>query len=360
MTSILHLYKAYPPIYGGIEGHIQALAEAQAAAGHSVTVLVTRPGRLSTRESLRGVEITRAAAPVELFSTPLSFAYFRLHASLKPDIAHVHSFYPPGELAAWRGKVPYVLTLHAEVTRPAQQALMWLYRPIWSRVIQTARQVIVTSPGMAASRWLSGRRPVVIPLGVDPARFVPSELRRTGDRPPTLLFVGRLRHYKGIDVLLRALSRVPGCRLIIAGDGPEAPLLAGLTQQLGLRPRVEFLGDLSPEELPHVYQRADLAVLPAVSRAEAFGVVLLEAMASGLPCITTELGTGTTFVVRDGETGLVVPPRDEAALAQAIARLCADPELRQRMGSAGRERILAEFTHSRMIESVSQVYAQIL
>jgi glycosyltransferase involved in cell wall biosynthesis len=114
------------------------------------------------------------------------------------------------------------------------------------------------------------------------------------------------------------------------------------------------------DALPGVYRQASVFVLPANARAEAFGTVLLEAMASGLPCVTTELGTGTSWVVQDGLTGLVVPPNDPAALAVAIGRILADPNLARQMGQAGRERVEREFTESVMVNAVMAVYRELL
>jgi rhamnosyl/mannosyltransferase len=117
-----------------------------------------------------------------------------------------------------------------------------------------------------------------------------------------------------------------------------------------------FLGEVPDGDLPGLYASADIFVLPANSRAEAFGKVLLEAMASGLPCVTTELGTGTSYVVRDGETGVVVPPRDPDALRIAIADLLDDPQRRAAMGQAGRSRIMDAFTQEIMLDRVMSVY----
>jgi glycosyltransferase involved in cell wall biosynthesis len=123
---------------------------------------------------------------------------------------------------------------------------------------------------------------------------------------------------------------------------------------------VTFLGNVPDADLPALYQSADLFILPSTSRAESFGMVLVEAMASGLPCITTEIGSGNSFVVQDGVTGLVVPPRAPAALAQAMARLLVDPALRTQLGQAGRERALREFTVDKMVERVEAVYQAVL
>jgi rhamnosyl/mannosyltransferase len=133
-----------------------------------------------------------------------------------------------------------------------------------------------------------------------------------------------------------------------------------LAAELGLVDRAHFLGDVTDEDLPSLYHAADCFVLPANARSEAFGRVLLEAMASGLPCVTTELGTGTSWVVQDGLTGRVVPPRDELALADAVGELLADPHRRREMGGAARARVEAEFTQARMVGRVETVYGEAL
>ena len=173
-----------------------------------------------------------------------------------------------------------------------------------------------------------------------------------------LLFVGRLRYYKGLDTLLHALTHLPGVALTVVGDGPMRAPWQALAHQLGLGERVGFVGDVDDAQLPARYLEADLFVLPANARAEAFGTVLLEAMAAGLPCVTTELGTGTAWIVQHGVTGLVVPPGDAEALRGAIESLLHDTSLRRTMGEAGRARVEKHFTVERMIEGVEQVYRQ--
>jgi rhamnosyl/mannosyltransferase len=123
---------------------------------------------------------------------------------------------------------------------------------------------------------------------------------------------------------------------------------------------VTFVGEVDDDDLPGWYARGDVFVLPSNSRAEAYGLVLLEAMASGLPCVSTELGTGTSWIVQDEVTGLVVPPMDPPAMAAALRRLAADEALRERMGRAGRARVETEFLVDRMVERVQQVYEDAL
>jgi rhamnosyl/mannosyltransferase len=175
---------------------------------------------------------------------------------------------------------------------------------------------------------------------------------------PLLLFVGILRYYKGLEYLITALRDVKAT-LLVVGSGPMAEQWQNLTVRLGLADRVFFVGQ-HVEDLPVYYQACDLFVLPSSHRSEAFGLVQVEAMACGKAVICTELGTGTSYVNVDGETGLVVPARDADALALAITRLLNDDALRIEMGKRGRERALREFSHETMIDRVLELYQGLL
>ena len=358
---VAHVYKDYFPVLGGIENHVRVLAEAQARQGHTVTVLVTNSGPRTVEETLNGVRVIKAGRLATVASTPLSVGLPARLRRQAADLFHLHAPYPMGELAQWMagGGRPYVVTYHADPTRRVQQAIMRLYGPLFRRVLHGAARVVATSPAYAASspnlRGL-GDRLAIVPLGVDEQRFRPGPARR--GQPFTLLFVGQLRHYKGLDDLLRALPQtLPETRLLVAGTGPRQATWQALCAGLGLGGRVEFLGRVADEALPDLYHAADAFVLPANSRAEAFGTVLLEAMASGLACLTTEVGSGTSYVVAHEQTGLVVAPRDPAGLAAAVTRLAADPALCARLGAAGRARVEREFTQDRMVARVADLYA---
>ena len=361
---ILHVYKDYFPVLGGIENHVRVLAEAQAGQGQQVTVLVTNTSRRAGTEWLNGVHILKAARLGTLASTPLSVDLARTLRGLRPDLTHLHAPYPVGELAQWlagRGR-PYVVTYHADPTRPLQRAVLRLYGPLFRRLLRGAARVIATSPNYAASSpYLrsAGERLAIVPLGVDTERFTPAAERT--DRPLTVLFVGALRHYKGVDDLLRALAlTAPDARLLVAGEGPRRTDWEALSAALGVSERVTFLGRVDEAALPGLYQSADVFALPANSRAEAFGTVLLEAMASGLPCVTTEVGSGTAYVVQAEQTGLVVAPRDPAGLAAALNRLAREPALRARLGAAGRARAVTLFTQAQMVAQIEGVYRRVL
>lgn len=363
--NILHIYKDYVPIVGGIENHLRLLAEAQAARGHTVTVLVTSRNARTHIETINGVRVIFAARLATLLSAPISIALFRCIRNETPDIAHLQFPYPFGEMAQYlcgraRG---VVLTYQSDIVR--QKITGALYRPLMERLLARVDRIIATSPNYVASSPILSRwkdKCVMVPLGIDPtpferasAEYVPSTRDTTH-----LLFVGKLRYYKGVDILLDALRALPRVHLTIVGTGPMERAWRMRAQQLGLAERVQFVGEVPDAELPRYYAACDIFVLPSSERSEAFGIVQLEAMAAGKPVICTELGTGTSFVNVDGETGLVVPARAPRALADAIARLSADADLRARMGTAGRARVHEEFTLDKMVTRILEVYAQVI
>jgi rhamnosyl/mannosyltransferase len=224
-----------------------------------------------------------------------------------------------------------------------------------------ARRIIATSPHYVESSpwlWPVREKCTVIPLGVDVSRFIPAV--RPRNESFEVLFVGRLRYYKSLDTLLKALLDAPKTRLTVVGTGPMQASWQALAQELGLADRVTFVGEIDEANLPAQYQQADLFVLPANARSEAFGTVLLEAMASGLPCITTELGTGTSWIVQDKVTGFVVPPNNPQALAKAIGSLQGNEALRQQFGQAARARVKGEFSEEIMINRIIQLYQELL
>ncbi len=358
---ILHIYKDYFPVLGGIENYMKVLAEAHAAAGHKVAAAVCAPGMATRIEDINGVKVIKSRRWATVASMPLSVSQPLVIARLKPDVVHVHSPYPLGEVSAWllKARVPMVITHHSDVVR--QQGWLRLYAPLLRRVLKRANRIIATSPRyIETSPWLApvAGKCTVIPLGVDHRRFAPPPNPFAGSL--TALFVGRLRYYKGLDTLLHALVDVPEMSLNIVGTGPLHDEWEALARSLGVAGRVHFLGEIPDEDLPAQYHAAHFFVLPANARAEAFGTVLLEAMASGLPCISTEVGSGTSWVVQDGITGRVAPPQDPAALAAALRELVDDPEKRRTMGRAGRQRVETEFTQELMAQRVMAVYESLL
>jgi glycosyltransferase involved in cell wall biosynthesis len=370
--KILHVYKDYYPVLGGIENHVRLLAEAQAGRGHEVTVLVANTANRTAVQILNGVRVIKAARWTTLASTPISPAMFWHTSRLTADIAHLHFPHPPGEIANWllRPARRTVISYHSDVVR--QAGLLRFYKPVMKQVLKRADAIIVGSPPMKNSSYLAEHqaRLHVIPYGIPLDRFVTpptaAEIERVKERYPAitaalprLLFVGRLRYYKGLDVLIDALPDVQA-QLLVVGIGPMLAEWQAHARSRGVADRVAWLGEVPDADLPTLYHLSDVFVLPASHPSEAFGLVQVEAMASGIPTVCTEVGTGTSWVNVNGETGLVVPPRDPSALAAAINQLLSDDQLRERLGRAAQARAYREFTVERMIDRVCDIYQRLL
>jgi rhamnosyl/mannosyltransferase len=371
VTRICHVYKDYhPPVRGGIEQTVERMARAQARAGHDVTVLVSASGaRVSRTETIEGVRVVRVAEWARALSTPLCPGFPHALAQIRADVWHLHYPHPTGELSWLLMQPPgkLVVTYHADVVR--QKLAMAAYAPFARALLQRADAILPTSDRyIDHSPFLRPHRAKcrVVPLGIDLEAYDAldavepraAELRaRYG--APFVLFVGRLRYYKGLDVLLDAMARCDA-KLVIVGDGPEDENLRAQHARLALGDRVVFAGAVSDEDLLAHLKAASVGVLPSTHPSEALGIAMIEYLASGLPVICTELGTGTTFVNLDGITGLVVPPRDSAALAGAITRLMGDADLRAQFGAAGRQRAHEVFSRGSMMRSVDAVYAEVL
>ncbi len=366
---ILQIYKDYAPVLGGIENHIKALAEGLAARGHRVTVLVTNTAPQDAIVHHGSLTIIKAARMLHTASTPLSLAMMQ-HARRLPDVdvVNLHFPYPPGDLTALLvpRRPPLVVTYHSDIIR--QQHILKGYAPLLRHTLARAARILPTSANyIASSPWLRphASRCTVSPLSVDLTRFDapdPAAIAAIRARygQPLVLFVGRLRYYKGLHFLLQALThlRVPA-QVLLVGTGPEEARLRALARTLDVAPRVHFLGEVSDAELPALYAAATVFVLPSHLRSEAFGIVQLEAQAAALPTVCTELGTGTSAITRHGRTGFVVPPADPPALARALDVLLANPTMARHMGATGRACVEEEGSHPRMVERVERVYAEV-
>lgn len=368
--KILHLYKDYYPVLGGIENHVRLLAEGLRTRGIDVRVLVTNTVRQTVSETINGVPVTKTARLLNVSSAPVSLSFYPelIRLNRWADLVHLHMPYPPGEIGQlFLGRRPFVLTYHSDIVR--QKVMGFFYAPFLRWVLRRAERIVVSNPiYIQTSPFLQpwAGKCEVIHFGLDLNRFAhtPEIDRRAAELraqfgSPIILTVGKLRHYKGIDVLIEAMHQVDA-RALVAGEGPMGPAWRQKAQDEGLTERVLFLGRVSDDDLIALYHAADLFVLPSTNRAESWGIVQTEAMACGLPVVCTELGTGTSYVNQDGVTGLVVPPGDPAALAGAINTLLADPALRRRMGEAARQRAATMFSSQAMIEQTLALYERVL
>jgi rhamnosyl/mannosyltransferase len=367
---VCHLGKYYAPSAGGIESHVRTLALAQAELGMEVRVFCVNHQAGPTRTERDGlvevVRFSRAAAAAKLDVCPDLRATL---ARVEADILHLHVPNPTMILALLGTglRAPVVVTYHSDLIR--QRVLGALFRPFERLAYRRVRAILPTSPLYpAGSRFLRSYadRLQVLPHGIDLEPFLnPSEEDRAEARRirarfdgPLWLGCGRLVYYKGFQNAIRALAHVRGSLLLI-GEGPDQGALQNEARRLGVRDRVVFLGNV-PRVVPY-YLAADAFWFPSNARSEAFGIVQVEAMASGCPVINTQIPhSGVSWVSPHEETGLTVPVDHPAALASAANRLLTEPGLRDRLAAAARERAMREFDHRTMAQRSMAIYRRVL
>ena len=370
---IAHLGKFFRPAHGGIERFGTITGTRAGRIGCSVRVICMdhERGRATRVEWDGPVEVVRIRRPRALEARPLPRP-----AAADPRIrgrpaapAHAEPVDDPRAMLSGDRR-PLVVSHHSDVIKQRLRRL--LFSPMERACYDRARLVLAMSPPYWPGRRSLRRyadRVAVLPIGLDLAPYLsPSpEVAAHGDDlrrayPGPLWFsCGRLVYYKGLETALHALRSVPGT-LLIAGDGPARSRLERLAAQLDLRDRVRFLGKVDRDEdlIAHLLA-ADAYWFPSNARSEAFGVVQIEAMASGCPVINTAIPhSGVPWVSRHEETGLTVPVDDPSAFAAAARRLLEEPGLRDRLAAGARARAIAEFQCEAMGRRSLEHYAAIL
>jgi glycosyltransferase involved in cell wall biosynthesis len=362
---VLQLGKFYDPFVGGMETVLKEMCESLVEQVEFQVVVANT--RFRTVHENRKVPVTRVASMGKLFSCSIAPSYLWWARRFNPDLIHVHLPNPLAELSALLADrdIPVVAQFHSDVVR--QRNLLKVYGPFLDAFYRRAQCIVVPTPRhIDISRFVSKYREKcrVVPFGVPVAHF---DLDETGRRRvdklrdglPSVLCVGRLVSYKGVEFLLRALENIKA-RLWIIGTGPLETSLKNLAQKKGIANRIEFLGGVSDQELVAYYHACDVFVLPSITNAEMFGVVQLEAMACRKPVISTNLPTGVTWVNQHGKTGYVVSPGNVEELAKTIQHLISNPRLRKEMGEAGRRRVEQHFTATKMAAAMLEVYREML
>ncbi len=366
---VLHFYKtSFPDTVGGIEQVINQIARASHKFGVQTDVL-----SLTTEQVARTIEIDgylahRARMDFQIASTGFSASAFLRFYELakKADLIHYHFPWPFMDLVhfATRIKIPTVVTYHSDIIK--QNRLLSLYRPLKIKFLGSMDHIVATSPNyLVTSNVLSKfmNKVSVIPIGLDKSTYpTPTQERlqywRETLGPKFFLFVGVLRYYKGLHVLLEAANGAD-YPIVIVGAGPIETELKSQAHRLGLR-NIHFLGQLPDEDKVALLTLCYGVLFPSHLRSEAFGISLLEGAMFGKPMISSEIGTGTTFINIAKETGLVVPPSDPIALRQAMKYLWEHPEQAATMGKNAEERYWKLFTADRMVKSYSDLYTQLV
>jgi len=368
---ILHIGKFYPPVAGGMERFLADLVEAQRAAGHDVSVLVHGDGR--TDPGGDPPWLMRCPVWFRLAFAPVSPGFpFWLRRAIRrhrPDVIHLHM---PNTGAFWAlllrsaRRIPWVVHWHSDVEPSRHRLSLRLGYPhyaIFERaVLEGCEAIVVTSPQyLESSRTLEpwSEKCHVIPLGVAHARLPqppsPDPSLWPGDGLRVLM-AGRLAYYKGFDTVARAVAGEPGLQLAIVGEGEERRTLESIAAQAHDR-NVRLLGEVDDATLTALMASCDVFCLPSRERTEAFGLVLLEAMRYGRPLIVSALaGSGMTWVARDGQNALHVPPDDVGAWRVALHLLARSPQKRALMGRLGYERYQRDFDIGPVASAMDRVY----
>jgi glycosyltransferase involved in cell wall biosynthesis len=365
MLRVLHVGKFYPPVPGGIERVVQSLCAATQGRLDN-RVLAFDIGRRTIADVVDGIPVTRVGTWTSAGSVAIAPAFAAHLRRAEADVMILHEPNPWALLsyALARPRAPLAIWLHSEVVRPKLQYDLF-YAPIARPAYRAARRFLVSSPTLAAHADVLRPyrdRVTVVPFGIDADAWKPgascrqraAEIARGAGRP-LVVFAGRHVPYKGVDVLIEAAASLP-VTVAVIGDGPMRVEWMALAARQSGSATFLFPGEVEDAELRAYFAAARMLVLPSVTRAETFGFVQLEAMASELAVISTDLPTGVPWVNR---SGVVVPPGDTAALRDAIARLAADPALAASLGAAGAHRARTEFSLAVMGDRLVDVCRQV-
>jgi glycosyltransferase involved in cell wall biosynthesis len=365
----------FSPHFGGVESHVRSLSKELARRGHEVTVVTSRHDpRLPPEEAMDGFRLLRVKPRFIVMLTPIAPRMRNALRGVPAEVLHAHS--PPplashdASVVARERGIPYVVTHHCDVDLSSILGTFAesVYRhSLGASTLKRAAEVVVTTRTYAAtSRAVWRYSPTVIPNAVDHRRFRPDvdggRIRSILKLPPdvpVVLLVGRIVPHKGIEHFVEAARHVPEAQFVVAGTGSFLEPMKRLAVSTGVADRVHFTGRVSEASLPEVYACCDVFVLPSVSRLEAFGIVALEAMATGKPVVVADI-PGVREMIADGEDGLLADPVNPLDLAEKIRRLLADPERRRKMGERGREKVLASFSIEQVTDQIEALYRSVL
>jgi glycosyltransferase involved in cell wall biosynthesis len=366
---------------GGAEAVADNLASVMAQKGHEISIFTTSPDSKDGVEEYNGIKVYRYGTNFRVASGSFSFGLLKNPAKYPTDLVHVHISVPMGDIAGLRcakkKNVPLVITYHGEVQGGyggfIRRISVYFYSKYLLNKILSYADVII-SPSeyyINESRLLSRYRDkiVVIPNGVNIDEFnIPyskEECREKLDLPldvKIILFLSGLNPHKGPDVLVRAmpkiLKKVSDAKLVFVGGGGMREELERLCKRLGIEKNVKFAGFVEENMKSFYYKAADVFCLPSVMKSEVFPIVLLEASASGLPMVVSDLDT-FKCIIEDGYNGIVTKRGDEKNLADAIIYLLENKEVREKMGINGRKKV-KDYSWERIAEMTEKIYLNLI
>lgn len=355
ILKILHIGKYYEPHLGGIE-HFTYNLYHELKKNVDIVVLCynTKPKTEIIKD--KGIKVVKVATYGKIRSQPVAFNLIKWVNLLSKDvdIINIHFPNPLAEIAVLNANVNkrIIITYHADIVK--QKILSRIYEPLMNKILKKADVIIATSPDYARTSKVLKRfqnKVKIIPLGV----FIDSKVKkkeveniRKKYGKNIALCVGRLTYYKGTKYLIDAFKDIEGT-LLVVGTGPlERELKKNASSN------VKFLGKVA--DLNPYYAACDIFVFPSSERTEAFGMVQLGAMTFSKPLISTNLGTGTSFVNLNRKTGIVVKPKDVGELNKAIKKLFSDNKLREKYGKEANKRLLKLFVINKVAQEYLKVY----
>ena len=367
--KVLHFYKTYlPDTIGGVEQVISQMILSGASLGIKHEVLTLSPIMVERTIKIDNYYVHRCRSNFEIASTPFSVSAFLRFKQLakEADIIHYHFPYPFADLLHFATRVnkPTVLTYHSDIIK--QKHLLKLYQPLMNKFLGSVNHIVATSPNyLKSSKVLSRFRDKVsvIPIGLDKSSYPVASTdkleywqKKFGDK--FFLFVGVMRYYKGLHTLIEAAcnSDYP---IVIVGSGPIEKELKEQAKNLGVY-NIHFVGFVADEDKVALFTLSYAILFPSHLRSEAFGISLLEGSMYGKPLISSEIGTGTSHINIDGETGVVVSPDNSGALRHAMDYLWNNPVIAKEMGVRAEARYWDLFTADKMAKSYIDLYNSIL
>jgi glycosyltransferase involved in cell wall biosynthesis len=353
---------------GGVESYVFNLSRELAEMGHDVRVVCADSA--GKRDMERRVAVRTLWTAGKIANTNITPALPMALLRESFDLVHTHLPTPwsadcSGLVARLKGK-PLVLTYHSDIrgTGLAAHVAKAYNATALKLLLRSADRIIVTRPGYISACLLGHLQKIrVIPIGVDTEYFRPLNVSRIGD----ILFISVLDQYhdfKGLDVLLKAVriakKTKPDIRLVVGGSGELVDGYRALASSLGIAENVDFVGYVPARRLVDYYNGCKLFVLPSTDPSrETFGIVLLEAMACGLPVVGTDIA-GVAADIQEMGAGIIVKPHDEAALAKAVLSILENEDLASQMGRAGRGLALERYTWKAVSRDIEKVYCELV
>lgn len=368
MPKVLHLFKTYfPDTQGGLEEAIRQIGKHSVKNGYEAKVVyVSKNPQKLVQE---GIETESFKYSFGRASSPFSFSLIKNFKRLIDDcdIIHVYYPYPLTELLVLfsHTKKPIVLTYIGKVCNP--KWFNTVYYPFHMALLRRAKVIVPININLTKSipvlqKFKDKVQPINLWIDEERAgrpRTISDKYKNiVKDNPQYALFVGVLRWYKGLDFLLDASKNVKG-KILVVGKGPLMQHIKERIENEGIN-NVEMLGFVPDDDMFYLMQNCRFFILPSISPAEAFGQVLLEASYNSKPMISTELGTGTSFVNFDKETGIVVKPNDVDALSSAMNTLFSDDALCQKYGQNAKKRLYEHFSEEIEGEKYIRIYESVL